>query len=412
MDPRREKFSAFIPRTLDAVNGRRVVYDALRTWDGREPVYVAAVGKAAGAMAQGAADALGERWARGLVITRHGHLPSNALRLANTDYRTAGHPLPDGESLLCGEALVRFVAEVPHATRLLILMSGGASSLVEQLPAGVSFEDWQRVNQWLLGSGFDIHHMNAVRKSLSCIKAGRLAVWTRDVRTDVLLMSDVPGDDRCVIGSGLLVADDAAVVDQAALTLPAWMRTLLHHAPKFPESSDRCFQNISTRIVARNADARAALAAAAQQLGIAATNYSEEFTGSVAQAATVIREALQSGAKGIHIWGGEPTLVLPEVPGWGGRNSHLALTVAQHIDDRRDVLFLALATDGSDGNSAHAGALVDGMSLSRGRKSGFDAAVCLARADSMAFLDASGDALTTGPTGTNVMDLMVGWVGS
>lgn len=411
MDPRREQIAAFAARALDAVNGRRVVGDALRVRHGREPVHVAAVGKAAVAMAQGAAEVLGARWAHCLVISRHDYLPDESQRLAGAAYLSAGHPLPDQDSLRAGDALVRFVADTPRDARLLLLISGGASALVEQLPPRVSLDDWRRVNDWLLGSGLDIRSMNAVRKSLSCLKAGRLATFTRGGPVEVLLISDVPGDDPRVIGSGLMVADATVAQVLSELSLPSWITALLQQAPAFPAVSDACFKNVSTCIVANNAQARAALASAARSMGVDATIYPGDVTGTVTQTAAMIGEVLRSGGKGIHIWGGEPTLTLPAAPGRGGRNLHLALTVAQAIAGRNDAMFLSLATDGSDGNTSYAGALVDGLSLSRGQSRGFDAADCLARANSAAFLDASGDVFTTGPTGTNVMDLMVGWVG-
>lgn len=409
MDLRREDFVALMDCALEAVQGRRVVCAALRTQNWREPVHVLALGKAAAAMAQGAAEMLGAQWARGLVVTRHDYLPEVAHRLAATTYVSAGHPLPDQQSLQAGDAVVRFIAETPHDARLLVLISGGTSALVEKLPAGVTLSDWQRVNGWLLGSGLDIYSMNAVRKGLSCLKAGRLAAMIHAHATDVLLMSDVPGDDPRVIGSGLLVPDDTVVQTLHQLALPDWITALLRSAPHFPASGDSCFNNISTRVVARNADARAALVLTAQQQGIAVTNYSDEFTGTVTQAAAVIGATLRSGAKGLHVWGGEPTMMLPAAPGRGGRNLHLALTVAQSIAGRHDLMFCAFGTDGSDGNTTDAGALVDGLSLSRGQHAGLDPAACLAQADAASFLEVAGDVLTTGPTGTNVMDLMIGW---
>lgn len=410
MDPRREQFAALIARALAAVDGRSAVRNALRGRHWPVSVHVAAVGKAAVAMAQGAAEALGKALAQGLVITRRDYLPDESQRLARTEYLFAGHPLPDQNSLQAGAALARFVAETPQDAHLLMLISGGASALVERLPPGVTLDDWRNVNQWLLGSGLDIRCINAVRKSLSSIKAGRLATLRRGGSTEVLLISDVPGDNPQIIGSGLMLADESAAGLTHALMLPPDIKAMLQLAPPFPATNDSCFQNNSTRIVANNAQARAAVAQAARELGVAATIYPGEFTGTVAQTAHTISEVLGSGAKGIHIWGGEPTLTLPAMPGRGGRNLHLALSLAQRIAGRRDAWFLSLATDGSDGNTPYAGALVDGLSIKRGEQDGRNAANCLAQADSAAFLEAAGDVITTGPTGTNVMDLMIGWI--
>jgi hydroxypyruvate reductase len=167
--------------------------------------------------------------------------------------------------------------------------------------------------------------------------------------------------------------------------------------------------NIRISVVASLADAREAAAAKARELGYAVTLNRAHLGGDVEMLGRRLGYELRDTWPGLYIWGGEPTIRLPEHPGQGGRNQHLALVVATQISGRRDLCFLAAGTDGGDGPGEDAGALVDGGSVGRGSRAlGIDPEICLARADSGRFLEASGDLIQTGPTGTNVMDLMIG----
>ena len=299
-------------------------------------------------------------------------------------------------------ALVEFLSAVPAAAQCLVLISGGASALVEVLPAGVSLTAWQNANTWLLTSGLDIHAMNAVRSALSCIKNGRLVRMLRAQATEVLLISDVPGDDPSVIGSGLLSPSSNRV---GGLVLPGWIEKLLHAGPPPATGEEPGFESIQTFIVANNAMARQAAAEVARKLGYASHDHSEELTGNITAAAQIITGRVLSGPPGVYLWGGEVTLKLPPNAGRGGRNQHLALQCAAYLHGKNDAIILAGGTDGSDGSTSYAGALVDGGTLERGGHAGFDAQICLANADATRFLEASGDLISTGPTGTNVMDL-------
>lgn len=400
----RQDLLAIFQAALNRVEGRRCVRESLK--DSQNPVSLIALGKAAQSMAEGALDALGDRVLDGLVVSKAGHLDEARLSAAGLTCLEGAHPVPDERSLRAGQALVEFIQSRPKERHLLFLISGGTSGLVELLHAGIDLPMLQRVNQWLLGSGLPIDAMNRVRKSLSRIKGGGLIPFLQERPAQVLLISDVPGDDPGIVGSGLLVADRSPTDDLKDLALPDWLRAMLP-----PVSADAAAgaSNVQVRIVASLADAREAAADKGRELGYPVSLNRAHLGGDVNIVGQRLAYELGDAWPGLYIWGGEPTVRLPEQPGQGGRNQHLALLVASQIAGRRDVCFLSAGTDGGDGPGEDAGALVDGGTVSRGsRVLGVTPQVCLEKADSGRFLAASGDLIQTGPTGTNVMDLMIG----
>jgi len=391
---------------LDSVAGRRRVAEALSRRETSAPVYVAAVGKAAPHMAAGAWDVLGGDVAAGLVITKRGHLGAVVPETAPFRLLEAAHPVPDESSLEAGRALVSFIAGIPPPAQCLFLLSGGASSLVEVLPEGVGAETLARINQWLLASGLPIGAMNRVRKHVSHLKGGRLVAHLSARRTLALLLSDVPGDDPKVIGSGPLAAhrpEDIALDD---LELPQWLAELARDAPPLPEA--RAFRAVHTEIVAGPTDARRAAVQAGRSRGFAVREHAELMAGEAQSFGHGVARALLEDEPALHVWVGETTVHLPPDPGRGGRCQSLALAAAVALRERPHAFVLAAGTDGTDGPGEDAGALVDGGTLARGGRAGLDAGRCLERADAGTFLEASGDLIHTGPTGTNVMDLVLG----
>src|SRR3569623_898846 len=215
---------------LAAVHGRACVQNFLAATPVRGVQHVVAIGKAAAPMLEGAQAALGQVLRAALLITKPGYATPAAARILGVSLIEAGHPLPDESSLHAGAALLDFIAATPPYAPLLFLLSGGASSLVEVLPAGVSLTQLRRANGWLLGSGLDIHAVNAVRRRLSCIKGGRLASRLGGRRAVQLLISDVAGDDPAAIGSGLLLADEEKCVEVDTV-VPDWLWPLFALAP-------------------------------------------------------------------------------------------------------------------------------------------------------------------------------------
>ncbi len=386
---------------LAAVDGRAVVARRLRDERFAKPAYVIAIGKAAEAMTLGAHDVLGSKIADALIVTRN---PSTSLPWP---IHTGGHPLPDERSLQAGRALVAFIENLPVDATVLVLLSGGASALVELLPDGIALDDWRRVNEWLLASGLDIAAMNAVRRRLSLLKGGRLAVLLAPREVLGLVISDVPGDAIRWIGSGPLTA--IGPDEDLPAGLPAFIHDLLKRAPAGEPGSATSW-NIRVEIVARNDDARLAASEWAKSQGIKAVAEPGLICGDAAEAGRWIARALLESPRGImHVWGGETTVRLPVRPGRGGRAQHLALSAALALQGCDGAYLLAVGTDGNDGPGEDAGALVDGATVARGELHTGQAADYLATADAGSFLEASGDLIQTGPTGTNVMDLMLGW---
>ncbi len=391
---------------LQAVAGDRAVEAWLQANSLEGEWAVVAVGKAAAAMARGAQQRLGQQLHSGLVITKHGHGdplldPTRFLLLESA------HPLPDTTSLAAGEALLRFLRELPDDLPLLFLLSGGASALVEVLPEGMDVGQLAELNSWLLASGLPIGMMNLIRKRLSCIKGGRLAPLLNGRRCVQLLISDVPGDESSVIGSGMLIPSQEDTLPET-LELPSWLLELLQLTEPAPPADAEAFATIESHIIASNEQARSAAAAKAVEMGLAVYDHPGHFQGEAVELAGRFCRELFEGQPGLYLWGGESTVRLPSTPGMGGRNQHLALAAARSLAGKSHVLFLAAATDGSDGPTEDAGALVDGHTVRRGEAEGMSAAQALVRCDAGHFLELSGDLIETGPTGTNVMDLVIG----
>ena len=385
----------------------RVAGDAaVRRWLEDHPLpgewAAVALGKASGSMLAGARGVLGPRIVDALVVTAPGYTEDVPAGVALVK---GSHPVPDAHSLAAGEALVAFLQRQPASRPLLFLISGGTSSMVEVLREGVNGDDLARVNRWLLGSGLAIDGMNAVRKSLSRIKGGGLLTRIGDRPVTALLISDVPGDDPAVIGSGLLVPDREVGAVVSRLDLPPWLGVLVGDPPASPEHAPKPV------LVATNRDARLAAAEAARVLGYPVFVHDELLEGDAAVAGRDLARFLLGAPPGIHIWGGETTVRLPARPGRGGRNQHLALAAAGVMAGRGDMALLSAGTDGRDGPGEDAGGLVDGDTVARGHLAGLDPADALSAAASGEFLEASGDLVHTGATGTNVMDLVIGWKG-
>ncbi|MCR4300938.1 MAG: DUF4147 domain-containing protein [Sulfuricaulis sp.] len=400
----REVILSIFQSALTAVDGRACVRERLKERPLPGEIYMVSLGKAACAMAQGAQDMMGDHIVDALIITKKGYaeaLPWPVLE--------AGHPLVDEASLEAGRQLLTFVNKIPRDAAVLVLISGGASALVEALPPQINLEQFREINRWILGSGLDINNYNRIRRRLSCLKGGRLAKLLSPRRVLCLVVSDVPGNDLRAIGSGPLVADEDLRRPLAVKGLPDFIIEALKHMPPAPAPDDVCFQNVKREIVATLDNAKSAAVEAAKKLGYQVMLETSFVSGDALEAgARLAKKLLRSDSGTVHVWGGETTIRLPESPGRGGRNQSLALAAAMMLQGQDDVWFLAAGTDGTDGPTDDAGALVDGGTIARGVNTGLDAKRSLDQADAGTFLEASGDLVQTGPTGTNVMDIMLG----
>jgi glycerate 2-kinase len=363
---------------LARVDGCRCVARALATGALPAPVWVAAVGKAAPAMALGAHQALGSAIGHTLVITRDEEgLPALAARTSAEVWRSA-HPIPDERSLAAGARLLEWVQQLPANASPLFLVSGGSSALVEVPERGATLADFATLTRESFTTGMPIGELNARRAALSRIKGGKLAAELQGRAARALFVSDVPDDDPRVIGSGLMGP-----------------------AASGPDRVER-------QVVASVDHAVAAVAQAAALLGLQVHVPSGRFAGPAARLAARFAHELRLSPAQLCVWGGESTVELPSDPGSGGRNQHLALAAARLIAGHTDLMLLAAGTDGSDGVTEDAGALVDAETCARLALAELDADECLRRADSATALAASGDLLHTGATGTNVGDLVIG----
>lgn len=387
---------------VNAVDGRACVRHALAARADDTEEHAVAIGKAAVTMMRGAADALGERLASGLVISPAGGPAGNDLESAGIQHLRGDHPLPGDDSLAAGRALVRYLSERPPRARVLFLISGGSSSLVECPVRGLDLHDLRDITRWLLGSGFDIRAINAVRSRLSRIKGGGLLGWLAGRRARALYLSDVPADDPAVIGSGLLAPSPGSRLPS---DLPAWIAWRLAECPEPPQMPG----DVSHHVIGSLDKALEAAGAEAAALGYRVRVHSRFLDGEAAAEGRALAHFLADAPEGFHVWGGEPSVILPDRPGRGGRCQHLALAAATALRDSRECGLLAAGTDGIDGASEDAGAIVDGGTFHRGELEGLDAAHALATAAAGPFLEAAGDLVSTGPTGTNVRDLVIGW---
>jgi len=402
---RRHHLLEIFQAALARVEGAAAVAGWLRAHSLATPCRLIAIGKAAQSMAKGAHQVLGDGISQGLVISKHGHLDDAFCKALHWEAIEAAHPVPDESSLQAGRRLLDFISQENEGP-LLFLLSGGASSLVEAPIAGVDLDFLARTNTWLLGSGLDIVQMNLVRKGLSRIKGGGLLSLLAGREVEALAISDVPGDLPGAIGSGLLVPEPDLREQLDRLPLPEWLATRLQaglaQRPVFAGKPP------ALHIVANLDSAKQAAAERARALGYAVTLHESFLEGEAGLAGERLARELRAGEPGIAIWGGETTVLLPPEPGQGGRNQHLALAAAVALAGCEGCYLLAAGSDGSDGPTQDAGALVDGGTLQRAALEGFDAASSLAAADAGRLLEASGDLVTTGPTGTNVMDLVIG----
>lgn len=368
----------------------------------KAPDLILSVGKAAIAMARPAIVAF--PGVPCLIVTN----PENAAQVEGADVLLGGHPVPDAGSLTGGRALLDAAHALQAGQHCLVLVSGGGSALAIAPKGDITLDEKAEVSRLLLGAGLDIMAMNLVRQNLSDLKGGGLARAIAPATAQALILSDVVGDDLAAIASGPTVPPlgDAraarALLEQAALwdKIPASCRAALDTDDTTPTP------DIPATLIGSNRLSAEAMLAEAP----GATLDPIALEGDVAEAAAHVAATARQGA-GLTLWGGETTVVL-KGRGRGGRNQELALRVAQALDGLdRPWAFLSGGTDGRDGPTDAAGALVDGETLARAKAAGFDVAARLDDNDSYPLLQATGDLLVIGGTGTNVADLQVLWVG-
>ena len=367
---------------------------------------VVGAGKAAATMAQ----AVEDHWdgaLEGLVVTRYGHsVPTRAIEVVE-----AAHPVPDAGGRAAAARILAEAEALGADDLALCLISGGGSALLTLPAPGLALGDKQAVTGALLRSGAAIGEINCVRKHLSAIKGGRLGVACHPARVVSLLISDVPGDDPAVIGSGPTVPDPTSFADAGAVLRKygidgpaAVIRHLEQGREETPKQGDPRLAGAETRIVATPAMALAAAADAARKAGYAPVVLGDALEGearALAQDHAALARAAAPGT--VLLSGGEATVTVTG-PGRGGPNAEYALALALALDGAPGIFATACDSDGIDGTEDNAGALVTPDTGVRARAAGEDAAARLAANDAYAFFAALGDLVMTGPTLTNVND--------
>jgi len=379
-------------------------------------VLVLGCGKASAAMARAAEETLGERVAEGFVVVKDGYTaPLRRIRLAE-----AGHPVPDERGLVASAGLLDLARSAREDDLVLFLVSGGGSALTPAPAPPVTLAEKQEITRLLLAAGAPIEELNAVRKHLSRFKGGQLAraAWPATVLT--LALSDVIGDPLDVIASGPTAPDPTtfATALEVLERRRVWVRTpasvldrieagLRGEVEETPKSVDRVFSRVTNVVIGNNALVTGAAVAAAERLGYRPELLTRELHG---EARTLARELVERArrlpAPACLVAGGETTVTV-RGHGKGGRCQEFALAAALELRHGDGLTVLAAGTDGTDGPTDAAGAIVDEGTVTRGAAAGADARRQLEDNDAHHYLRASGDLLVTGPTNTNLLDLYV-----
>ncbi|HLK63006.1 MAG TPA: glycerate kinase [Bryobacteraceae bacterium] len=387
-------------------------------------IYVVGAGKAGASMAQAAERVLGGRITAGLVNVKDGH----TAKLKRIELNECGHPVPDQRGVYGAKRIATIASAAQKDDLVLCLISGGGSALLP-LPADpVTLEEKQSVTRLLLACGANIHEINTVRKHISRIKGGQLARLAAPAKVEALLLSDVIGDDLDVIGSGPTAPDASTFADAARVLakfeifdrVPETVRHRIDQGtrgeiPETPKPLDPVFRGVRNSVVGSNRLALDAAARKARELGLKTLVLASEIQGETRDIArmhaAIAREVSHSSLPikppACIITGGETTVTI-KGSGLGGRNQEFVLAAAIDVAGLPDVVVFSAGTDGSDGPTDAAGAIADGLTVSRGP----EAQRFLDANDSYHYFETLGDLVITGPTNTNVMDVRILLIGS
>lgn len=400
-----------------------IVADGRYSLDDYERVFVIGGGKAAVPMAGAIVDILGERLNEGVLVTKYGHAqaagsssPPFDPSAYNIRVIEAGHPVPDRNSVEGAQAVADLVRRATSRDLVMCLISGGGSALLTLPVEEMTLGGLQKLTDALLRSGATINEINTVRKHCSRIKGGNLARLAAPAHVVTLILSDVVGDPLDVIASGPTVPDTTTVRDAGDV--------LRHYGfveedevysslQETPKPGDPIFEHVQHVIVGSNRQGAMAAVTKARQLGFEAlllSTYVEGEAREVARVAAALAKGIRMHNDPVSppaclVWGGETTVTV-RGDGKGGRNQELALAAALALEGWSDVLIMALATDGTDGPTDAAGAVITGDTIGRARELGLDPWAVLEDNDSYHLFEALDDLIRTGATGTNVNDLL------
>jgi glycerate 2-kinase len=440
----KDRLSRYFRAAVKAVDPARLVAHALRVegdavvldaagvvseipLSALRKIYLVGAGKAGRAMGKAALAAMGKRVAGGVIAVPRG----TEGRSGPVRFAAAGHPVPDIYSLGAAREILAILESAGKGDLVVALISGGGSAMLSAPINGITMEEKAETSRLLLRAGADIASFNAVRKHLSEVKGGLLARAAQPATVWALLLSDVPGDDPSVIASGPFSPDPTTFSDAIGVlerygiyyAVPSAVRRHLAEGaagdlPETPKPDDPAFLGTSSALLGTNRTAMdAAALQTARERGAGPTaivllpgflhGEARECARSYCARLRKAAEALSPGHAVVMIAGGETTVNVTG-DGKGGRNQEFALAAAVELAGESAMAVLAAGTDGIDGPTDAAGAYVDGTTVARASSLGLDPGAHLSRNDACPFFEALGDLVVTGPTGTNVADLVIG----
>lgn len=439
INTRKKDVLAIIESAISAADPQRAIKDIMHLQKNRltiekqaynldlyENIYVIGAGKAAASMALSVEEILGDRIVKGIIVTKYGHKKD----LSKIEVIETGHPIPDKNGVKAVEKIIGLLKGIKRGDLIIVLLSGGASSLLPAPNENISLNDKKIVTELLLKSGAAIDEINAVRKHISRLKGGQLASLIYPAEAVCLILSDVIGDRLDVIASGPTVPDNSTFKDAIDILkkYSIWNNTpkpIINYLLKgmkgdiaeTPKAGNPAFKRISNIIIGNNKSAVASAEKKAKELGyhtMVLSTFIEgeareigKLFGAIAKEIAEFERPLKR--KACIIAGGE-TAVTVKGKGKGGRAQEFALSAALMINGLKDAAIVGVGTDGTDGPTDAAGAIADGTTVKRANEKGLDIKVYLENNDSYSLFKKLNDLIITGPTNTNVNDLYMAFV--
>ena len=375
-----------------------------------DDIILIAIGKASWAMAKAASEELEGRVRRGAIVTKYGH---SRGPIPGIEIFEAGHPLPDNNTIKASKRILDMTRSLETGQRVLFLVSGGGSALFEKPVHGLSLRSLTDITSKLLLRGADINELNTVRKHLSSVKGGKFALHCMPAKIFQITLSDVLGDRLDIIASGPAAPDPSTSEDALSILGKYGVRVPEEIVSAARSETPKSLENVSYHIAGNITEFCLAAKRAAERLGYLTDIVTDRLEGdakkvgrSVAGRALAELARYPSGSERCLIWGGETTVRVTG-RGMGGRSQELALSAAEQISGIEGITILSSGSDGSDGPTDAAGGIVDGLTWEKIRSAGRNPAEMLEDNDSYNALDTAGALFKTGPTGTNVNDIVI-----
>ena len=394
-----------IERSIADVMPDKGVRETLHKLDFNGRVFIVAIGKAAWGMARISDEILGEKLYKGIIVTKYGHSQGD---LGKFEIIESGHPTPDENSIIGAKRIIALMEEVSEHDTVLMLLSGGGSSLVELPVDGVTLDDIQDTTRQLLFSKADITEINTIRKKLSSVKGGKFSRYIGQAKAYAIILSDILGDNNAMIASGLTYTDASTAADAVSIVekYGLKLRDCIYQA--LLNSTPYLDVNIENHVIGSVKELCLSAAKHAEALGYTSKILTTSLSCEAKEAGRWIASlARQDKERPLALIAGGETVVEVVGTGLGGRNQEIALSAAMELKGMKDVLLFSIGSDGTDGPTEAAGGIVDGTTVLELEKLGIDCEKVLSENDSYHALKAVNGLVITGATGTNVNDVTV-----